>query len=68
MVDVPCHGVEGRWPRKKSKEKRKKKGLAIVRVPVILTGGRDRNRMTAVKDFDRERPVLVTKQADGDNS
>ena len=27
MVDVPCHGVEGRWPRKKVKKKEKKKGI-----------------------------------------
>jgi len=34
----------------------------------MLTGGRDRNRMTVVRDFNRERPVLVTKQADGGSS
>lgn len=60
MVDVPCHGVEGRWPRKKVKKKEKKKGLAIVRIPVILMGG---NRMTAVKDFDRERPACFSDKA-----
>ena len=37
--------------QEKSKEKKR---LAIVRIPVMLTGGRDCNRMTVVKDFDRE--------------